>query len=47
MIGVLHDVAGRLVDRQLERGGAILLERRAGKITAKSAHEFARLAEAA
>src|SRR5512135_2207762 len=44
-IGVLHEVAGRFVDRQLECCGALFLERRAGKIAAKSTDEFACLAK--
>ncbi len=43
MIGVLHDVAGRFVDRQFERSRAIFVQRRTRKTAAEGAHEFARL----
>src|SRR3989304_3765052 len=44
MVGMLHDIARGLVDRQLEGPDAIIVDRR-GKMTAKSAHEFARSAK--
>ena len=31
MIGVLHDIAGRFVDRQLRLGNAVFVERRPGR----------------
>jgi len=44
MVGMRHDIARGLVDRQFEGRDAIFVDRR-GKMTAKSAHEFARSAK--
>jgi hypothetical protein len=44
MVGMLHDIARGLVDRQLDGSDAIFVDRR-GKMTAKSAHEFTRSAK--
>src|SRR3972149_5688282 len=44
MVGMLHDIARGLVDRQLKGPDAIFVDRR-GKMTTKSAHEFARSAK--